>query len=237
MIIRSAGLQILRVLARAIPKNLRMQLITQLHGFRTLAVDFGQWRSIREKASVDNERNPIPWYTYPAIEYVKRLDVSDKSVFEWGSGNSSLFWAARVEQIVSIEHDSDWFDFVNKGKLPNQEVVHLQEKTEYVGAILSRKRKFDIIVIDGEYRCECSENAVKCLNDAGLIILDNSDWWPRATEILRQHGLIQIDFSGFGPLVGFTTTTSLFLSETFSRAFRFSSPLKPTGGIKQHVDE
>lgn len=209
----------------------------QLKNFKTLAVDFGQWRSIKERIPIDKEGNPIPWYTYPAIDYLKELDLSDKSIFEWGSGSSSLFYARRGKEILSIEHNKKWFNIVNRDKVDNQKIILLEEKNDYVEAILSQDKKFDIIVIDGKHRYECSRNAVKCLSEVGLVILDNSDWYPKTAEYLREHGLIQTNFSGFGPVNDYTWTTSLFLSESFFNRFRFNQLLQPIGGLKQHGDE
>ena len=38
--------------------------------------DFAIERSIDEKVCVDKDNNPIPWYTYPAIEYLSQFDYS-----------------------------------------------------------------------------------------------------------------------------------------------------------------
>lgn len=65
----------------------------QLKNFYTLAFDYGQLRTIREKRCIDKLGNPIPWYTYPAIEYLKTIDFSRKLVFEYGGGSSTLWWA------------------------------------------------------------------------------------------------------------------------------------------------
>ena len=34
--------------------------------------DFGISHTIDEKVCVDRDNNPIPWYTYPAIEYLSQ---------------------------------------------------------------------------------------------------------------------------------------------------------------------
>ncbi len=39
---------------------------------------------------IDNEIITIPWYTYPAIEYLLSIDLSEMDVFEYGCGNSRL---------------------------------------------------------------------------------------------------------------------------------------------------
>jgi len=50
--------------------------------------------------NIGNEE--LPWFTYPAIEYISQFDLKDKSMFEWGSGYSSIFFARRCKNIISI---------------------------------------------------------------------------------------------------------------------------------------
>jgi len=69
---------------------------------------FGQW-----KASLAEGRNSVkdrlPWITLPAIDMLKQeLHARDK-VFEYGGGGSTLFWADRVAEVVTVEHDKAWF--------------------------------------------------------------------------------------------------------------------------------
>lgn len=58
--------------------------------------------------------------------------------------------------------------------------------------------------------------AVAFLRPGGLMILDNSDWYPNTAAYLRERGLIQIDMHGFGPVNPYTWTTSLFLDRAFA---------------------
>ena len=46
--------------------------------------------SIYTHLLVNENNEPIPWFTYPSIQYLDQLDLSEKTIFEWGSGNSSL---------------------------------------------------------------------------------------------------------------------------------------------------
>jgi hypothetical protein len=220
----------IKILWEIVPKSLKKQLMN----FKTLALDFGQWHSIKKGIAVDKDGNPIPWYVYPAIEYLKQFVLTDKTTFEWGSGSSSLFWAGKVKEIVSIESDENWFNIVNKRKSNNLKIFLLSEN-DYVRAILNQGKKFNIIIIDGEYRYECAKIAGKCLSPGGLIILDNSDWFPKTARTLREHNLIQVDFSGFGPVNNYTWTTSLFFSRNFD--FKISQLAQPIGGVKQYGDE
>lgn len=210
-----------------VPKHIRTALINA----RILELEYGQMKSARESKSVDKNGNPIPWYSYPAIEYLNQLDFSDKDVFEYGSGNSSLYWATRAKSVTSVEDDEKWYHKMRKSLLANMELGFVPEQTNYVNEI--RKGKYDIIIIDGEQkptRIKCAGIAPDYLNEGGMIILDNADWCHEAAAILRQQpNLIEVDFTGFAPIIAHPNTTSIFLDRKFS--FKPKGPRQPEYGI------
>src|SRR6185312_7790805 len=63
-----------------------------LRNFEILSCDMGQLNTMMLNLPVDASKRPLPWYTYPAIEYLRQFDFTDKYIFEFGCGNSSLFW-------------------------------------------------------------------------------------------------------------------------------------------------
>lgn len=65
-------------------------------------------RSLREGCSSVSER--LPWISFPAIDRLKRDVKPTDRVFEYGGGGSTLFWADRVAEVVTVEHDAAWFD-------------------------------------------------------------------------------------------------------------------------------
>lgn len=208
-----------------------------IRNFQILLEEQGFLNSLLSSGCVDKSGRPIPWYTYPAIEYISQFNLTEKTVFEYGSGNSSLFWADRAKKVISVENDRQWHECILKKAPYNLELTFQNNKDDYVNYIDKFKTKFDVIVIDGAYRFETSEKALSRISENGLIIVDNSDRavafqeYSRATKMLREAGLIQVDMSGFGPLNNYTWTTSLF----FTHKFNFKTkddvqPQKPVGG-------
>jgi len=194
-------------------------MLATLRNYRILSIEFGQYKTMYRWDCVDRFNRPIPWYTYPAIEYIKQLDFSDKTVFEYGSGNSTIFWAVRCKKLVSVEDNQQWYNKVI-AKLPeNVEYFLFKDKEEYINSIDRYDQKFDIVVIDGRHRYECAIKALQNLKSEGLIILDNSDREGKTSEVLRESNLIEVDMSGFGPINGCTWTTSFY----FSRSVKLNS--------------
>ena len=42
------------------------------------------------------------------IEFVRSRDFSARDLFEFGSGNSTLFWSARCGSVQAVEDDLEW---------------------------------------------------------------------------------------------------------------------------------
>ncbi len=205
-----------RILSKIMPSTLKKEL----KNFKILAIDYGQYRTVKQWSCVDRYNKEIPWYTYPSIEYFNNIDFSKKIIFEFGSGNSSIYWGKKAKRVISIEDDKDWFDNIVKKKGANQEIVLKTETDEYEKSIIDYDEKFDVIIIDGKRRVECSKIIKDYLNisseDGYMVVLDNSDWYKGVSEYLRNElDLIEIDFHGFGPINSYTWTTSIFISRNF----------------------
>jgi hypothetical protein len=189
----------------------------------------GNIKSLTTKKPVNAEGKPIPWFTYPAIEYLNQLDFTRSSILEWGVGNSTLYFANRCKSIVSIEHNKEWYNTIAKD-LPVNAKVLLVDENEYATKPHQFSSKFDIIIVDGIKRFDCIKTSVDILKEGGIIIFDNSDRNPEYCQFLRGKNLIQIDFHGFGPIVNFTTTTSIFITRDADFRPLTIQPLVPIGG-------
>lgn len=211
-------------------------LNVSLSNWIILAFKYGQYKSAKIKQPVAANGDVIPWYTYSAIEFLDQFDYSTDTVFEYGAGNSSLFWAIRAKEVISVEDDEEWYNRIKEKILLNQRIVLAKDKDQYIHSIETQKRLFDIIVIDGKYRYDVAKFSWKYLREKGLIILDNSDWYPNTCVYLRKTGLHQVDFYGFGPVNGYTWCTSFFFKEALNekRRTRFHSTI---GGIRLQADD
>lgn len=89
-------------------------LANQLRNFKILGFGYGQLASIWKQKSEFSDGEEIPWYTYPAIEYLSHLDLSGLRVFEYGSGNSTIWWGRRSNFVQAVEDNSLWFNFYAK---------------------------------------------------------------------------------------------------------------------------
>ena len=177
----------------------------------------------------DAEGNWIPLFTYPCIEYIRQFDFSGKRVFEWGSGASTLFWQDRGARVTSVENDRRWYERMLELKGPGTELL-FDDGDGFPRVIQQVPGEFDIIVIDSAgYRYDCALATAGRLATGGMVILDNAEWHPRTAGALRDHGLIQVDFSGFKVTEFHTSTTSVFLHRDF--AFPTREPMQPAYAV------
>lgn len=141
------------------------------------------WRHINEETG-----ELYPWYVKPALELLDSMDLKDKIVYEYGVGDSSLWWAKRCKKLYGVESNPYWANIVNKkiGDIatircnPNFikytedfKAIDTKDPELYINDILKHKVKFDIVIIDGLDREECVEPAISCMKSNSVLIYDN----------------------------------------------------------------
>lgn len=75
-----------------------------------------------------------PWLVYSAIHELSRRIKGDWSVFEYGSGGSTLYFAGRCARMISVEHDPKWYirvrdELERRGLEHCTILLHLPEST------------------------------------------------------------------------------------------------------------
>lgn len=163
---------------------------------------------------VDSNGQPLPWLSMPAIALLEARAPSGLSVLEYGSGNSTLWWARRAARVVAVEHDAA-FHARLAPRLPENAVSLLVPDSPdgvYEQAPARYGRVFDVIVIDGARRIECAQACLPLLKEAGVIIYDNADWKNAALGLahLREQGFRCLELPGLCALLTWSNTTAIF---------------------------
>lgn len=174
----------------------------------------------------------IPMMSYALIEYLMGLDLSGFSLLELGGGHSTEFWSQRVKSVTTFETDADWARILAAHDFPNVEVLPTSAEriADDMGAL---GKRFDAVIVDASAsRYRCAKSALAVLNEGGFILLDNADWYPNTTALLRDADLIQVDFPDFRPLRWYRSATSLFLHRKFRALPRFERLPQPLIGGK-----
>ena len=184
------------------------------HSLSPYLEKIGWFQSVEKRLPIDRDGNCLPWYTYPAISFLNGKIRSEMRVFEYGSGNSTLWWSRQVSSLTSCEHNLGWFNSL-KARIPsNVDYIYceLDYGKHYCETILAYKDRFNIIVIDGRDRVNCAKNSIGALKMDGVIIWDNSDRkkYQEGYSYLIQNGFRRLDFWGLGPINSYEWCTSIF---------------------------
>ena len=198
-----------KLIRRILPRK----FVTALRFYKIFNHGFGH-SNTKDAFSVDASGNPIPWLTYPCIEFIETLNLSHCRVFEYGSGASTLYWAKKTQSVIAVERDRDWFQKLKPLMPPNVELIHCNNEDKYPYTISNFSGEFDIIIIDGAVRYPSLFAAEPKLSADGVIIFDNIEWYPNSAKYLRDLGYVQIDFCGFPPINAFTSCTSIFFKDS-----------------------
>ena len=176
--------------------------------------DDGWFRSFREGRSVDASGRPIPWFTYPAIEFLATRVTSRMRVFEYGCGASTRWWAERVHEVVSVEHDRSWYEQVAADLPANVTLRHVElvYGGDYAATARHSPGRFDIVVIDGRDRVSCARAALVALTEDGVIVWDNSDRpdYQEGYALLEREGFRKLPFVGLTPIFSEKSETGVF---------------------------
>jgi hypothetical protein len=182
----------------------------------------GHWKSSLRMSACHANGSPIPWYTYPAVDFLAQRKFDGRNVLEFGGGQSTLWWAARAQSVLTIEENIDWFARLRAqiGGNVSLHYVPADLKTRNVLPIkavldVSPISRFDIIVIDGHLRAELTSLAFDYLSPGGAIIIDNAEGYG-IYDVLKLRNCRRIDFFGFAPGVVLRHCTSLaFVDDCF----------------------
>lgn len=147
----------------------------------------------------------FPWYTKSFLDELVTWELSDKVVFEYGAGASSLWWAKKCKRLFGVESNDHYSEAVNKA-LGWPAIKFEAGRDYYVKDVFYCHVPYDIIIIDGEpiaWRDDCVKPALDCLKPGGKLIIDNweqkSVGWlpseetkallaPYPCEIYKQEG-------------------------------------------------
>ena len=176
--------------------------------------DIGWVRSVITNEIVDKSNSPIPWVTYPFIDFIERRLTPQMELFEYGSGNSTLYYSKRVARVYSVENDNIWYERIKNSMPENVNLFYceLENDGDYCRYAAKTNRKFDLIIVDGRDRVNCCVNSIDVLSPAGVIVLDDSERkeYTSAISLLTERGFKKIDFWGIAPTVNYLKCTTVF---------------------------
>jgi hypothetical protein len=144
----------------------------------------------------------VPWVNFATKEWLDKNLNKAMTVFEYGSGGSTLYYAKKVKKLISVEHDSAWHEIV-KGQLAargldNVELyclppeaadagadrLYFSSDEHYQGQSFQKYAEkindypddfFDLVMVDGRARRGCLHHVLPQVKPGGYVLFDNSD--------------------------------------------------------------
>ena len=179
----------------------------------------GHFKSSLKKKSVSRKNDSLPWYTYPAIDFLRTRSFVDKTIVEFGGGQSSLWWSKHAQRVITFEDNKAWFDSLKKQLPPSVELFLVSNESRVKCATEVNQKledlninQVDILVIDGLFREEMVEIACKYVSPGGAIICDNAEGFGFYENFLDRH-FSRVDFYGHAPGVMLPHSTSIYFKE------------------------
>ena len=176
--------------------------------------EMGWFKSYKTGVPIDADGNPVPWFSYASIFFLNGRTQPHWRVFEYGSGGSTMWWAKRVKQVISVEHHEGWYKRVASQMPSNVTLVHreLEEDGAYARESTQHDSTFHVIVVDGRDRVNCAKHALDALSDDGVIVWDNSyrDSYNAGYQMLLDKGFKRLDFRSSVPVGLAKGQTSIF---------------------------
>lgn len=174
----------------------------------------GWMQSLQDEKPVDTDGGPLPWMNFPVIHFLEERLKADQHLFEFGSGYSTRFYAARVAQVTSVEYDDHWYHVV-EDSLPDNATLVLQDKDvdgEYCRVAVNSGKTYDVIVVDGRDRVNCVKQSIDALTPTGVLLLDDSqrERYQEGVEFAKQRGFKHLHLEGLKPTGPGLDRTTIF---------------------------
>lgn len=153
----------------------------------------GYLRSLQCNLPVDEYGLPLAFFNYPTLAFLSRRIKSNFRVLEFGSGYSTAYFAARVREVVAVEHEEAWLAKVRSltSQFSNIHLMHAHLGPDYVHAADRAGGTFHVILVDGRQRNECALNSLPFLSADGVML------WDDSSRERYQEGISAIEARGF----------------------------------------
>ena len=204
---------------------------------RVFGRGYGHDRSLAAGRPLNAVGAPLPAITYPALEFLRQLDLSTASVLALGAADSLAFWCRAARRVTARLDDAATRAAAASLGLDNLALAEPGAPADAEGADAEgagASSTYDIVLIDGGDHAAAAIDALNRLAWGGMVVLHRAERHPAAAHHLRKGDLIEIDFTGFAPLERRPVTTAIFLHRAFDMTARAGHRPLPGVGAEPH---
>lgn len=165
---------------------------------------FNQWWKYRNSPESPLQYE-IPWLVFDAIKFLDGWLKKEMNVFEFGSGGSTIYWAKKVNQVISVEHDKEWYDmvaaYIRELRLSNIEYILSEPETDASFGNKSAQQPGDFISSRSQYKGKNFDSYTKQIEKYppghfDLVVVDGrvrSSCIMLAMDKIKKGGILLLD--------------------------------------------
>ena len=130
------------------------------------------------------------WLTHGALDAFKKMDLSDKIVWMWGSGMGDAWLNARCKELHIVERNHDWLEKAVFGPRYYFRPCNEGSGAQDMYCEIPDNVRPDVFIVDDAYRYECILKALEY--KPCTLIVDNFMqafvfMCPSAVEALKEY--------------------------------------------------
>lgn len=125
-----------------------------------------------------------PWLTREAIGVLEETLTPASSLFEFGAGASTVWYAKRCKIVNAIEHDPSWVNAVTNALTEEGLATRVNfgsSDNNFEHYLIAAKNimemfgPYDVVIVDGRCRVKSVAIAAPHVRPGGLLLLDNAE--------------------------------------------------------------
>lgn len=135
------------------------------------------WNRLRDKIRIKLHPQD-PWLTPDAVKLLDDVLSKDMRGLEFGSGNSTTWFAQRLSRLTSVEHAPAWYANVTRKLadtgLNNVDYLLREQAGEYVAvADIFVDNSLNFALVDGIERGKCVLASLLKIKPGGMLVIDD----------------------------------------------------------------
>lgn len=159
---------------------------------------YKKWNDLRDQSPLVSRQ---PWLTFQAIDFIESNIHNIDKVFEYGGGASTLYFLGKTKELVTVEHDPEWFQLL-------QEKVGISDKAKWQGQLILPEKGVNTANLDkakpADYYTEASMFANNTFKEYSTFISRFEDGYfdlvlidGRARTSCLYHAIPKVRVGGF----------------------------------------
>lgn len=120
-------------------------------------------------------------------KFIEKYLNRDDTLLEFGSGNSTIYFSGIVKNVISIEHDVDWVNVLEKiittYDIQNIELIHqaahsphpkpcrYEQFKDYIHLPETKRLEFSKVLIDGRARKYCAKYLWNIIDEDVIVFI------------------------------------------------------------------